>query len=154
MHYVFDFHTYVPHMFDAWITAFNSVGTTLLASICIHYWRQMVKDKKVIDQKLPFINNFMKNSKLRSGCAKSFMNRLSLYFAWLIFLAIHNIKLLTALYDENFNFRGTWNTLSSILIIATAVLVRNMIQILALQMLTWNEILGRLQAGKKSLMTL
>ena len=63
-------------MFDAWIKAFNTVGATLLASLCIHSWRQIMKDKTVIDQKPPFINNFTENSKLQSACAKSFMNQL------------------------------------------------------------------------------
>ena len=41
---------FIP-MFDAWITALISVGVTLLASLCIHYLRQVMKDKTLIDKK-------------------------------------------------------------------------------------------------------
>ena len=64
----------IPHMFNAGITAFNSFGATLLASLCIHYLRQMMKDKTVIDQKTSFINNFTKNSKLQPIALKICMD--------------------------------------------------------------------------------
>ena len=64
VHSVLGYHSYYPKMFDAWITAFKSVGITLLASLVKHSLRQMMKDKTVIDQKMPFINNFTKISKL------------------------------------------------------------------------------------------